>query len=111
MLSPIEPRTKDGARRLAALAAGHQRFTVHQLANKKTSRVLEVAFGAVITEEYMKGLMFDFDLADSPPWYDSSLSKLYTHFRREPEPWKDGEQLLAIRRALDVDKARVFLDR
>lgn len=111
LLSPVEPRTKAGARRLAELAAGHQRFVTNQLANKKTSRVLEVAFGAELTAAYMEGLMFDFDPSDSPPWYDGSLSKLYRHFERNPEPWADGEKLLAIRQKLDVDKARVFLER
>lgn len=111
LLTPIDPRTKPGARRLAELAAGHQRFCSNQLANKKTSRVLEVAFGPELTGQYMSGLMFDFDPADSPPWYDSSIARLYQHFERHPVPWKDGGQLLAIRRELDVQKARVFLDR
>lgn len=55
--------------------------------------------------------MFDFDPSDCPPWYDTSISRLYEHMRHHPEPWRDGEQLLAIRRALDVDKAQLFLDR
>jgi hypothetical protein len=111
LLTPIEPRTKSGARRLAELAAGHQRFCANQLANKKTSRVLEVAFGAELTTQYMEGLMFDFNPGDSPPWFDTSISRLYHHFDENPEPWKDGEQLLSIRQALDVDKAQQFLER
>lgn len=111
LLSPVNPRTKSGARRLAELTAGHQRFVTNQLANKKTSRVLEVAFGTALTDAYMEGLMFDFDPSDSPPWFDGSLSRLYRHFDRRPEPWADGEKLLAIRQKLDADKARVFLER
>jgi hypothetical protein len=111
LLSPIEPRTKAGARRLAQLAAGHQRFCANQLANKKTSRVLEAAFGPELTQRYMEGLMFDFDPADSPPWFDTSISRMYQHFDREPEPWKDGAKLLSIRQGLDLDKSKVFLER
>jgi hypothetical protein len=111
LLSPVEPRSKAGARRLAELAAGHQRFCTNQLANKKTSRVLEAAFGTELTAAYMRGLMFDFVPSDSPPWFDTSVSRLYHHFDREPEPWKDGAQLLSIRRGLDVAKANTFLQR
>ncbi|KAI8463970.1 MAG: ferredoxin-dependent bilin reductase-domain-containing protein [Monoraphidium minutum] len=111
LLTPIEPRTKAGARRLAELAAGHQRFCSNQLANKKTARVLEVSFGPERTEQYMTQLMFDFDPADSPPWYDGSLSRLYHHFERNPEPWADGGRLLSIRRDLDVEKAHAFIER
>lgn len=111
LLSPVDVRTKAGARRLAELTAGHQRFVTNQLANKKTARVLETSFGAELTTEYMEKLMFDFDPTESPPWYDGSLSRLYRHFDRRPEPWADGEKLLAIRQKLDSDKARVFLER
>lgn len=111
LLSPVEPRTKTGARRLAELAAGHQRFVTNQLANQKTSRVIESALGPEMCKAYMEELVFDFNPTDSPPWYDGSLSRLYRHFDRHPEPWKDGEQLLAIRQKLDVDKSRMFLER
>lgn len=73
--------------------------------------MLDKAFGPELTDAYMRGLMFDFDPSDCPPWYDTSISRLYEHMRHHPEPWRDGEQLLAIRRALDVDKAQLFLDR
>jgi hypothetical protein len=39
--------------RLKQLLAGHQRFCEQQLANKKTARVLEVAFDEEVTEAYM----------------------------------------------------------
>jgi phycocyanobilin:ferredoxin oxidoreductase len=111
LLSPVDARTKAGARRLADLAAGHERFVTNQLSNRKTARVLEVAFGVERSDAYMRGLMFDYDPTDSPPYFDGSLSRLYRHFDRAPEPWADGKQLLAIRRGIDADKARVFLDR
>lgn len=111
LLEPLDPRTKDGARRLAGLAAGHQRFVSQQLANQKTARVLDKAFGPELTEAYMKRLMFDFEPGDSPPWYDTSVSRLYQHMRQHPEPWADGEQLLAIRQRLDTQKAQLFLER
>ena len=44
---------------LADTAAAHARYAACQLANAKTRRVLEVAFGAGWAGEYMEGCMFD----------------------------------------------------
>ena len=57
----------------------------NQLANKKTARVLEQAFGAEWTNEYMTTVMFDFCPDEEPAWADASLAKLYEHFDYFPE--------------------------
>ena len=46
-------------RRLAALHAAHERYCSKQLENDKTRRVLEAAFGAELSERYMREVMFD----------------------------------------------------
>jgi hypothetical protein len=53
-LEPLRPTSKPAARRLQELLACHKRFCDLQLANKKTSRVLEAAFDAEFTQQYME---------------------------------------------------------
>lgn len=54
LLEPLRPSSKPAARRLQELLACHKRFCEQQLANKKTSRVLEAAFDAEFTQQYME---------------------------------------------------------
>lgn len=54
LLEPLRPTSKPSARRLQELLACHKRFCDQQLANKKTARVLEAAFDAEFTEQYME---------------------------------------------------------
>lgn len=54
LLEPLRPTSKPAARRLQELLACHKRFCEQQLANKKTSRVLEAAFDAEFTQQYME---------------------------------------------------------
>jgi hypothetical protein len=54
LLEPLRPTSKPSARRLQELLACHKRFCEQQLANKKTSRVLEAAFDAEFTQQYME---------------------------------------------------------
>jgi hypothetical protein len=54
LLEPLRPTSKPAARRLQELLACHKRFCDLQLANKKTSRVLEAAFDAEFTQQYME---------------------------------------------------------
>lgn len=49
---------------LADTAAAHARYAAHQLANAKTRRVLEAAFGSEWADDYMAGCMFDVEKAD-----------------------------------------------
>lgn len=53
LLEPLRPTDKASARRLSELLACHERFCQQQLANTKTARVLEVAFDAEFTQQYM----------------------------------------------------------
>ncbi|EFN55495.1 hypothetical protein CHLNCDRAFT_23364, partial [Chlorella variabilis] len=53
------PVSSSQRRRLEALHAGHSRYCEKQLENDKTRRVLEAAFGAELTERYMRECMFD----------------------------------------------------
>jgi hypothetical protein len=58
LLEPLRPTSKPAARRLQELLACHKRFCEQQLANKKTSRVLEAAFDAEFTQQYMEQVCF-----------------------------------------------------
>ncbi|GFR52683.1 hypothetical protein Agub_g15309 [Astrephomene gubernaculifera] len=71
--------------RLEEMLEGQKRFCENQLANKKTRRVLEAAFGPEWTDAYMKKLMFDFDPSYDPPFFDAEFEKLYTYFDENPE--------------------------
>jgi phycocyanobilin:ferredoxin oxidoreductase len=53
---PVPPSQR---RRLAALHSAHERYCCKQLDNDKTRRVLEAAFGAELSEQYMREIMFD----------------------------------------------------
>jgi len=87
---PLNRERASDARRLGEIAAAHKRFCDRQLANAKTARVLEAAFGADATREYMRGLMFDFDPSDAPPWFDQTLTRVHRHLTRtDPVTW-DG---------------------
>jgi phycocyanobilin:ferredoxin oxidoreductase len=98
--NPLPRAFPSTARRLVDVATAHKRFCDRQLANAKTSRVLEVAFGAEATREYMRGLMFDFDPTDAPPWFDPSLVRLHTHLTEtDPVPWSDLPKALALKQA------------
>ena len=46
-------------RRIAAIHAAHHRYCEQQLANDKTRRVLEAAFGGEVAARYMREVMFD----------------------------------------------------
>jgi phycocyanobilin:ferredoxin oxidoreductase len=95
---PLNRTTKSGAQRLMDVAQAHKTFCDRQLANAKTARVLEAAFGVETTQRYMRELMFDFDPSDAPPWFDPALVRLHTHLTdTDPVPWSDLPQALALR--------------
>ena len=48
------------ARRLADISAAHERYSLKQLENDKTTRVLEAGFGKEFAERYMQEVMFDY---------------------------------------------------
>ncbi|PNH02975.1 Phycocyanobilin:ferredoxin oxidoreductase [Tetrabaena socialis] len=64
---------------------GRPRFCAKNLVNKKTRRVLEVAFGQEWSDAYMTKLMFDFDPSYEPPFFDASFERLYEYFDENPE--------------------------
>jgi phycocyanobilin:ferredoxin oxidoreductase len=97
---PLDRATRVGAKRLLDVAEGHQRFCERQLANAKTARVLEAAFGAEVTSDYMRGLMFDFDPSDAPPWFDPSVTRLHSYLtKRDPVEWSDLGRAQGLRQA------------
>ena len=53
---------------LADTAAAHARYAACQLANAKTRRVLEAAFGGGWAEDYMSGCMFDVEGREFDGW-------------------------------------------
>lgn len=111
LLEPLRPTSKPSARRLQELLACHKRFCEQQLANKKTSRVLEAAFDAEFTQQYMEQLMFDYSPNEDVPWYDGSLARLYDYFEEKPEIWKDADLFLKTKLQLDGAKASDYLRR
>ncbi|GLC43951.1 hypothetical protein PLESTB_000213300 [Pleodorina starrii] len=74
------PGNRRAASKLQELQEGQKRFCDNQLANKKTRRVLEAAFGAEWTDAYMSKLMFDFDPSYEPPYFDQSVDLLQKFF-------------------------------
>ncbi|KAF8066305.1 pcyA [Scenedesmus sp. PABB004] len=111
LLQPIAPDSKASARRLSELLASQRRFCEQQLANTKTSRVLEVAFDAEFTDAYMKQLMFDYAPSEDVPWFDGSLARLYEYFDNAPEVWADAAEFMKTRLKLDGAKASDYLRR
>jgi hypothetical protein len=62
------------------------RFVDNQLANKKTSKVLEAAFGSDWTDAYMHSMMFDFCPDEEPRVLGAGdLVRLYSYFDDNPE--------------------------
>jgi phycocyanobilin:ferredoxin oxidoreductase len=97
---PLDRTTRAGASRLLEVAEGHRCFCERQLANAKTARVLEAAFGTDFTREYMRGLMFDFDPSDAPPWFDPSVTRLHSYLtKQDPVEWSDLERAQGLRQA------------
>ncbi|KAJ9522471.1 hypothetical protein QJQ45_008231 [Haematococcus lacustris] len=94
-LEPLPADSPSGIRRRAEVLSAHKAFVDNQLANKKTSRVLEAAFGAAWTERYMTDLMFDFCPGQEPAFEDSSLAQLYDYFHQRPEYGSLGKQMMA----------------
>lgn len=52
-------------RRLKQIEEGHQRFCEAQRTNRKTSAVLEKAFGVELAQRYLREVMFDHEHAYS----------------------------------------------
>lgn len=47
------------------IGEGHQRFCEAQRSNRKTSAVLEKAFGVELAQRYLREVMFDHEHANS----------------------------------------------
>ncbi len=99
----------DPGRCRALVDARARRFVDNQLVNKKTSRVLEVAFGPEWTSEYMTRVMFDFSPGDEPPCEDTSLVELYRYFEQHPEAGNSRQQLFELRAEVAVKRASEVL--
>jgi len=112
-VEPVQPTTPRNIARRTELLEGHKRFIDNQLANKKTTRVLEAAFNVEWATEYMRSIMFDFEPDDEPKWVDASMGKLYDYFDYYPELgiWpqqiKELEDGIALRRASETLDALV----
>lgn len=61
------------------------RFVENQLANKKTTRVLEAAFGKEWADEYMTHIMFDYQPGHEPKVMEDQMGMLYDYFDKNPE--------------------------
>ena len=48
---------------MADISAAHERYSLKQLENDKTTRVLEAGFGKEFAERYMQEVMFDYKRA------------------------------------------------
>jgi len=101
---------KSNRLRMEELLQGHRRFVDNQLSNKKTSRVLEVAFGAEWTHEYMTQLMFDYAPDEEPVWEDSSLGRMFKYFEENPELGTIMEEMEDLKSGVAIERAEAILN-
>ncbi|GAX73683.1 hypothetical protein CEUSTIGMA_g1134.t1 [Chlamydomonas eustigma] len=110
LIQPVDESTRRGALKAAELLEGHKRFVEKQLENKKTSRVLETAFGEAWTTAYMQEVMFDFKPDSEPPFVDASIFQLYDYYDDYPELGGLAEEFVGLRDSVDKERAEEYLN-
>eukprot|EP00798_Chlamydomonas_sp_ICE-L_P016547 gene16547-22776_t len=106
---PVSGGDKTSVRKQAELLAGHKSFVDNQLANKKTTRVLEAAFGQEWTDDYMNSMMFDFKPEDEPEVYSSEVEQLYEYFDQKPELGSLVDEIEGLQEEQDAGRATEYL--
>lgn len=111
LLDPVEPTSQRNLERLRDIVEGNRRFCDLNKQNKKTVRVLEVAMGKEMAQEYVDKMLFDFNPEEDVPFTDSSIVQLYRYFEENPDRWQDADRFMAIKNEINAGKAEDYLSR